>query len=61
MNFRIGKAPHKSHRSKGGFRSLLHRIFGEKLVIPRDALGTRQKRLTPIRHQIGRPRKESKE
>lgn len=49
--------PYKSHRSNMGYRGLLHRIFGKTLVIPRNALGTRQERLTPIRHQIGRPKK----
>ncbi len=51
------KAPYKSHRSNVGYRGLLHRIFGGELVIPRNAFGTRQERLTPISHKIGRPRK----
>lgn len=57
---RIGKAPYKSHRSNVGYRGLLHRIFGKKLRIPRDAFGTRDERLTPISHKIGRPRKKEK-
>jgi len=35
MSYRIGKAPYKSHRSNVGYRGLLHRIFGKKLVIKR--------------------------
>ena len=58
MGYTIGQKPYRSHRSNVGYRGLLHRIFGNKLVIPRNALGTRQERLTLISHKIGRPRKE---
>lgn len=55
--FKVKRA-FKAHRSNVGYRGLLHCILGKKLIIPRNALGSRQNRLSPINHIIGRPRKE---